>query len=310
MGELHLQKYALIPNVELVGAYEPNEKRANHLRNHYGITVFQNPSELLFEADAVSVTSPTATHFLNCRQALEAGVHVLVEKPMCDNLVQATELIRLARDRKLTLQVGYLERFRLSRLSRMVPLQDLKMIEARWCATQLPRESDIDVVADMFVHPLDLVLSLNHEEPNEIRVRGIPFISSGLDIFEARLEFPSGRVASIFVSRVAHHKERRLSLISTNVVASLNFLTNHIDLVRSVGGEAERASLESSGSDADVLKLQLEDFVDCVQNGKAPLVSAEDGLRVLKTLKLLRESYDLTYARRALQKGDGVAYVT
>lgn len=291
MGELHLKKYNALANVELVGVYDKDTTRSETAATNHNTKSFQNLSELLFEVDAVSIASHTDSHYENCKRALEAGTHVLVEKPMCGNPKEARELVQLAEKNSLILQVGYLERYRFNRLLAHLTSTNIRFVDVHWNATELPREKSIDVISDLLVHPLDMVLSLIPSDVSGFSVTGSKMVTDLLDIVSVRLEFRNGAQANLWISRVASHRERKLYLFSDTEQATINFITNHVELMRPAFGTLEKVSfsLENGGSKPDVLLEQCADFIESVKTGRAPTVSGKQGLRVLETADAIRK---------------------
>lgn len=290
MGELHLAKYLQLENVEVVGLYDTDKIRSKFIAEKYGLTEFGDLTSLFFEVDAVSIASHTDSHFLVCKAALESGTHVLIEKPMCGRSEQARELVRLAEKNRLILQVGYLERFRLNRLANRLGNPRVKFIDVHWLATELPREPSVDVIDDLLVHPLDMVLSLIQDEVKTVSVIGSRMLTPLLDMVSVRIDFIGGAAANLWISRVSSHRERRLYLFSDKEQASINFITNHIEILRPIAGIIEKNSfsLESENSKPDVLLEQCKSFIECVQLGNKPLISGEHGLRVLELAEAIR----------------------
>lgn len=290
MGEFHLQKYLALSEAQVVGVFEPDSKRHAHLTSTYGVTVFPTLQSLLFEADAVVIASHTQAHFLTCKQALEAGVHALVEKPLCDNIEEASELIEIAERNQLILQVGYLERFRLNRFVAHLSSRDVQYADLHWLATSLPRESSLDVIGDILVHPLDMALSLFGEAPTEVSATAKPFLTPLNDFAQVHLSFSRGRKCNLTVSRVSSHRERRCFLITPNEQASFNFLSNHVETVHAKNGELHKTSytLDEKTPLFDALLEQSRSFIHSVKTNSIPHVSGIHALDVLHTIQQIR----------------------
>ncbi len=262
MGQLHLSKLLHLPGIELIGICDPKGSPID------SVPLFENYQALLFEVDAMVIASSTASHFELAKQALEQGVHVLVEKPMCETVFQAEQLVELARSQKLCLQVGFLERFRLKRLTGEKQMGPIRALHTVRHATSLPRENGIDIVSDMMVHDLDLVIGLINQEPVVEFAMGGNTVSPYLDFADVRLHFPNGVVANLNVQRAVPKQQR----------------TFHIET------PDHRYEFDLLNGQMDPLKEQLEEFVLAIREGRKPLVTGEDGVRVMKlTDKILSQ---------------------
>ena len=297
MGTYHLQKYLQMPDVEVVGVYDPDPARVESLRKTYSIRGFNKLDDLLFESDGVTIASPTPTHYPVARQAIEAGVHVLVEKPLTDKTHEAEELVRLARHHKVILQVGFIERFRYVSLARAFDIAPVRFIEGHRLSSSLSREGTIDVVMDLMIHDLDLALSLMGSEPTHISAVGVEVLTSHYDIANVRLEFPDGGVANLTASRVSNKPFRKFRTFSHHTYGSMDFISNTVEVYfRDSKGIASR-TIENAQLDA--LSEQCRHFVQCIREERQPLVTGEDGLRALRVAHAIRQKIDERSAIRA-----------
>jgi len=271
MGALHLEKYLKLDGAEAIGFYDSNALKSRALGERYGVRAFESLTELIWEADALSIATPTVTHYEIARQALEAGVHVLLEKPMTVMEDEARALMCLASEQKVVLQVGFVERFRFLARMRQRNLSSIDAIESHRFCLSPGRELDIDVVSDLMVHDLDLILSVVGEEPSHISASGQKVTSSLTDIAKATLEFANGTVAKLNASRVATKPMRKLNLFSSKEHISIDFLRD----------------------DFDALSEQCASFIRCIREGCPPVVSAADGLRALKYSNLIRQTIEV-----------------
>jgi len=280
MGALHLEKYLQIEDVEVVGFFEPSQARAEAIQAKLRVKAFDNPSALFFETDAVTIASPTASHYSLARMALEMGTHVLIEKPITQTVAEAEDLIRIAKEQALVLQVGFIERFRYHALVKNYPLSPVRFIETHRLSASLNREPSVDVVADLMIHDLDLVLSLVGEEPSNVSAIGVPVITDHCDLANVRLEFPSGAVANLNASRVSAKPFRKLRIFSTEAYASLDFIGNTVEVSYKIGNQIERKSTEPMAMDS--LLDQCRHFAARARDGRSPLVRGEDGALALR----------------------------
>lgn len=284
MGRFHLIKCLSLPGVQVAGVYEPDSARAAAVHQETGVALFPTLDELLFEVDAAIIASPTAHHFDGARRALQAGVPVLVEKPVALRSEDAEALVKLAEERNLVLQVGMLERFRFAALARGCLLQAPTFVETHRLNAALPREK-IDVVSDLMIHDLDLVLSLFNEDPIRVSATGLSVVTDQTDLAHAHLEFPGGGMASLNVSRLSKKPQRTLRVFSPHAYSSFDFQANTLVQIQNAHGELKQ--LEEPSRQLDPLLDQTSDFFQCIRKGRQPLVSGQDGARVLRCIELI-----------------------
>jgi len=260
MGRLHLKKLLASPLADLVGVVEPSPDKRESLQREFPIRVVASLPEILFEADAVILASPTATHFTIARKALSAGLDVLIEKPATESVAQTEELCDLARANDRILQVGFLERYRL-KATEGLPLP--KFLSIRRHNDRVGREPMVDIVQDLMVHDLDLLLSIYDEEPSQVQAVAWKTISPTPDIVHAWFEFPSGRRAYLSASRVSPVTERKIDWWSRD----------------------GQFTLDLKASDFDALGVQLEDFLTNVVKRRPAKVDGRSALRCQKLLQ-------------------------
>lgn len=292
MGALHLEKYLEMEQVEVVGVFEPNHERAMFIHSRYGVPRIDTLVELLFEADAISIASPTGTHFDIARQAFDARVDVLVEKPICERVTEAERLVAMARQSGCLLQVGFVERFRFQELSKGIPsLGPARFIETHRLSPSLGRDTGIDVISDLMIHDLDLLLSIVGELPNHVSAIAVPVLTSHYDIANARLEFPSGAVANLNASRVSAKMERKLRIFSLDSYASMDFISNEVNLYFK-NSKRELESRTFKNEQVDALQRQCSTFIQCVKSRQNPLVGGDDGLAALRVLEAIKQKVE------------------
>jgi predicted dehydrogenase len=288
MGALHLAKYIGLTGVDVVGVYDSNVEAARRATTTFNVKAFSTVEELLFEADAVSIATSTESHHHVAKRAFEAGVHVLLEKPIAETVEQAQDLCKIARERGLVFQIGFVERFRYRVLSRTLSQAKVLFVESDRLSRAVGRESQIDVVSDLMIHDLDLALSIIGEEPSSISAIGLPVVTPLVDVANARLEFPGGAVVNLNASRVSDKPMRKFRVFSLEHYASVDFMLNSVDIARrGLDAKVEHMSLEYS--ELDALRDQCMQFVECVQRGGVPIVTGEDGLRALRVVKSIKE---------------------
>lgn len=286
MGEYHLRKYSSLDGVEVIGIYDSNPSRAEELSAQYGILSFASPADLFFEVDAVTIATPTPTHYAVARLALESGVHVLIEKPIAESVTEAEELVRLAESKGLVLQVGLIERFRFRALAGEVSRGAVRFIETQRLSPNLARDAKADVVTDLMIHDLDLVLALMGEDPCHVSAIGVRVLTDELDLANVRLEFLSGAAVNLNVSRVSHEPVRKFRVFYDDAYASLDFLHNSVKVYSRTPDPAIQL-VRKERPEVDPLRDQITDFVDCVRTGRKPVVTGQDGIRALRFARII-----------------------
>ena len=280
LGQHHARLYTSLPGSQLIGVVDQSIERAQVVAERHGARVFRTADELLPHVDVVSIAVPTSGHYAVVQACLNAGKHVLVEKPIAITLEEAQELVQLAKQRGCCLQVGHSERFNPIMAIMRPFIGQPVFIECHRLSSFSERGIDVDVVLDLMIHDLDLVLSLNPGPVEEVRAAGVAVLSSSIDIANARIQFQSGCVANLTSSRVSTNKMRRLRLFQRDNYLSIDFQTRQGMICRRNAKAGERPAVEVEqfqGGDEEPLKLQLESFLHAAGTGTRPVVSGEDG---------------------------------
>ena len=288
LGRFHAQKYAALPGSQLVGIADVSAETRTRLAAELGTTAFADYRELLGQVDAVSIATPTAQHFEIASAFLQAGAHVLVEKPITHSVEEARELLVIAERSGRVLQVGHLERFNPGILALERVLRVPRFVESHRLAPFKQRGTDVNVVLDLMIHDIDIIQNIVHAPIESVDAIGTSVFSSGLDIANARIRFTNGCVANTTASRVSLKTERKLRIFQDDAYMSVDLQQKILTVVRKSDappeGELPQVRIdEQSFEQGDALKSEIESFLECVTTGKAPLVTGEDGLRALET---------------------------
>ena len=267
--------------------------RADAVAAEFGCRAFGSVEQLVTthsEVQAASVAVPTIRHLETARALMEAGVEVLVEKPLAPSLAEADELLGLAKSLNRIGQVGHLERFNPAVRATAPLITQPMFFEVHRLSVFTPRSLDVDVILDLMIHDLDVVLSLVKSPVKEIRAVGLPILSGKADIANVRLEFESGCVANFTASRVSTERVRKLRFFQPRQYISVDYGRQEV-LVFSVGGPGEVSGTPSVNPQIGVakpavaseepLRAELRSFLDAVRTRSRPLVSFEDGRRAL-----------------------------
>lgn len=301
LGKIHLKCISLAAeDFDLVGFYDPDAATAARVAEEFGLKAFPSAQELIAAVDIVDIVTPTTTHFTLAEQALAAGKHIFIEKPLTRKLEEAEALLARSRESACLIQVGHVERFNPALLA----LGDMSMnpmfIEAHRLATFNPRGTDVSVVLDLMIHDLDIVLSLVRSPVVEVRASGVAVVSPSIDIANARLEFENGAVANLTASRISLKQMRKVRLFQKDAYISLDLLKKEAQVVRLFEPDAElppggqNLSLQTSAGEKTIhldmpaiepvnaIKMELETFAASIRSGNPPRVSVEDGYRALE----------------------------
>ena len=288
LGRFHAQKYAAIEGVELVGVVDASRDRAEEVAAELGTIAHTDFRSILSSVDVVSIAVPTQHHFTVARECLEAGCHILLEKPITQTVEEAEELIRIAASKGLVFQVGHLERFNPAVLALRGVINNPVFIESHRLAPFKPRGTDVDVVLDLMIHDIDIILNLVSSPIKNIDSVGVPVLSEEVDIANARLQFENGCVANVTASRVSREAMRRIRIFQADAYISIDYQGRKIDILRKEGGGIPVPGLpqifmeERRFDQVDALMSEVTSFVEAVRGGTPPLVSGEDGKRALE----------------------------
>ena len=294
LGRFHAQKYAALPNSQLVGIADPSEAARTAVSAELGVPAHADYRELLGRVDAVSIVTPTPQHFVVAKEFLEAGAHVLVEKPMTATVEEGIALVEAARRAGRALQVGHLERFNAAVQAVQPILTVPRFIESARLAPFKHRGTDVNVVLDLMIHDIDLILSIVRSPVVSVDAIGSSVFSNEIDIANARLRFANGCVANATASRVSLKTERRLRLFQDDAYVSVDLHQKVLTVIRkgtgmSSDGVPQVAIEENSYEQGDALKVEIEAFLQSAASGDAPPVTGEDGLLALSTAVSITE---------------------
>ncbi len=296
-GRNHARVYRQLQeagSVRLVGVVDPDTARADAIAAEFGCKAFGSVEQMLTthsEVQAASVAVPTVLHLEVAGALMEAGVDVLIEKPVAATLSEADELLRLALDHKRVAQVGHLERFNPAVRATLPLINQPLFFEVHRLSVFSPRALDVDVVLDLMIHDLDVVLTFVKSGVKEIRAVGLPILSGKVDIANARIEFESGCVANFTASRVSTERVRKLRFFQAAQYISVDYGRQDV-LVFSLGSAAGMASEPSVNPQIAMAKppitaeepllAEIKAFLQSVRDRSRPVVSLEDGRRALE----------------------------
>ena len=308
LGALHAKMLAETECVRLAGVFDSDADKARTIAHEFGTTAFDTYDNFLAAVDALTIATTTSTHFDVAKKALLKGKHVFIEKPITQTVAEADELIRLAKERKLHIQVGHIERFNAAVLALEKYNIDPLFVESHRLAQFNPRGTDVAVVLDLMIHDIDIILSFVKSPVARIDANGIAVVSDSVDIANARIQFENGCVANVTASRISQRKMRKMRLFQKNAYLSIDFSEMHCEVFRLVGDDEPTAKgammlgqIESAKhkrnivyelpkvEEVNALKYELDLFVKAIQTGAPPPVSGEDGRRALEVAHIIME---------------------
>lgn len=300
LGQVHIKLLKSISYFQLIGFYDPDQDKADHVKESYGITAYDSIEALLDDISVVDIVTPTLSHFKCAEQAIRQGKHVFIEKPMTNTAEEAETLLKLVQEAGVKAQVGHVERYNPAYLSALQ--YDLKpvFIESHRLATFQPRGTDVSVVLDLMIHDIDIALSLVGSTIRYISASGVGVVSDNPDIASVRIEFSNGAVANLTASRISLKQERKMRIFQKSAYVTIDFqdkkanvfkmrdkseLGEHpyyMEINTGNGNSPKVISYESPESpEVNAIQMELESFAKAIEENKEPQVSVEEGYEAL-----------------------------
>lgn len=294
LGRLHARVLTEIPDAQMIGFVEPNDAIAAELSESLGVRRYPSVAALAREIDCAVVATPTTTHFEVARELLEAGVDIMVEKPITATAEEARTLIDIASAKGRIIQVGHVERYNpaIAAVSELV--RGTRYFEAERLGVFVPRSLDVDVLLDLMIHDLNLVLSLFRQKVVEIRAVGVPVLTDKVDMTNVRLELANGAVANLTASRVSQERVRKQRFFGGDFYISVDTKEQDVKGYRLVEEHGQRVlrPFDLTVAKKEPLRSENEAFLDCVRNRTPATVSGEDGLEAVELAARVREAID------------------
>jgi len=300
LGKIHLKCIAQLDKYQLVGFYDPNQATADAVAAEFNLKSFSNIHDLIDAVDVVDIVTPTISHFECASEAIKKSKHVFIEKPVVTTLDEAHELIELAGEAGVKVQVGHVERFNPAFLAARSLIKNPMFIETHRLAQFNPRGTDVPVVLDLMIHDIDIVLSVVNAEVRKINASGVAIVSDTPDIANARIEFDNGCVANLTASRISLKNMRKSRFFQRDAYIAVDFLKKDIEIVRMRDIDTEPddpfAMVIDLGTGKgkkeiildkpeivpnNAIMKELESFADALQLNIAPPVTIYDGYKAL-----------------------------
>ncbi len=311
LGKIHIRLIKEIKEFELLGFYDPNEEQAELVAKEFDIPYFSSIDELIDAVDAVDIVTPTLSHFDCAVKSLRQSKHIFIEKPITNTVDEARQLIQLAEEANVKVQVGHVERFNPAFIASQGIVNNPMFIEAHRLAQFNPRGTDVSVVLDLMIHDLDIILSLVKSNVRRISASGVAVVSDNPDIANARIEFDNGCVANLTASRISLKNMRKTRIFQKDAYISIDFLEKESEVVRlsTVEGEPDPLSVvidlgEGKGqkeiyfekpevNSNNAIKEELIAFQQAIENDETPPVSIHDGYNALDVAHRIIEKLDI-----------------
>ena len=280
LGQHHARIYSEMENAELVAVVDTDEKRARTFAEKFGCAASSDFRKILPQVDALSIVTPTLSHYFIALECLRSGKDILVEKPITGIVREADELVAESEERGCILQVGHLERYNPAVLKAFEITKEPRFIEAERLAPFLGRGTDVDVTVDLMIHDIDIILNLVSSPVKEISAVGMKMVTDKIDYAKAFIEFENGCTAFLTASRVSPEKQRTLKIFQEDCCFSIDYQCCEIKRYHRTAAGMSSDSMKADNKEP--LKEELEDFVRCVRERRRPKVSGIEGREALK----------------------------
>ncbi len=312
MGKNHVRAYTTLNHIcELVGVYDLDRELAGEIAQSYGVKAFSSAEELMDEVDAVNIATPTSTHYKIAIQAINKGLHLLIEKPITSQTEEAQAILKGAKSKNLILQVGHIERFNpvIMALPELLKEKKIIALDVQRMGPYDPRISDTDVIQDLMIHDIDVVSSIVPSKIESISAFASKIKSDDfMDYAVANFSMSNGVVATLTASRITQKKVRKMAITTLSAYIELDYLQKKI-IVTHRGGlmpdnrnyHQENEFEEVYKNEEEPLKSQLAHFINCIENDTQPLISGSDGLEALRLAKIIQNHVYRQDAEKIMQ---------
>lgn len=299
LGKIHIKCILESEKIDISGFYDPDDKISDEVIKKYGIKRFESAEALIEESQIVDIVTPTTSHFINASKALKKSKHVFIEKPLTTSLNEAKDLIKLADEANVKVQVGHVERFNPAFLAASNFIDNPMFIETHRLAQFNPRGTDVPVVLDLMIHDIDIILSVVRSGVKKISASGVSVVSDSPDIANARLEFNNGCVANLTASRISMKNMRKTRFFQKDSYISVDFLSKEVEIFKMQdykeenpfalvidpgnGKQKKQILIEKPLVEPiNAIMTELEMFVESIESNIEPKVTIHDGYNSLE----------------------------
>lgn len=308
LGKIHLKLLKESKLYDLIGFYDTDKSGAQSISKDLGYAYYEDYEKLLNDIDVIDIVTPTLSHFKMAKQAIEAGKHVFIEKPITNTIEEADELLALLKKHNVKGQVGHVERFNPAFLASAPKIKDPMFIEAHRLAEFNPRGTDVPVVLDLMIHDIDAILSVVKSEVKSINASGVSVISETPDIANARIQFENGCVANLTASRISLKNMRKARFFQRDAYISVDFLEKKSEVVKMKNAPEKPGDFDMILQNAEGVKKQiyfdnpdvkpnnaifeeLESFARSIENDTPSAVTFEQAANALKVAKSIIDNF-------------------
>jgi predicted dehydrogenase len=297
LGKFHLNNWKQIPNVEIIGFFDPNNDNAKSVEAEYGLKRYMDEEALIKASDIIDVVTPTHLHFPVCEMAIKMGRHVFVEKPMANTIEEGKAIMEMVKEAGVKLQVGHVERFNPAFTALKGITLNPSFIEVHRLAQFNPRGTEVSVILDLMIHDIDIILSIVKSGVKQISASGVAVLTDTPDIANVRIEFNNGCVANLTSSRISMKKMRKIRLFQKDAYIGIDFLEKNTEIIKLKKPDEEDAfsfDIETHQGtktisianpvveNGNAILAELTSFVQAIQNDEPTVVSEIDGFLAME----------------------------
>lgn len=304
LGKLHLKNILQIPEAIISGIFDVDKSQVEKVKAEFDVPVADSLEELFSKCDALIIATSTSFHFEIAQKALNAGLHVFIEKPITVTVEEAEKLIQLGNEKNRIIQVGHIERFNPA----LVALEKYQLspmfIQSDRLSQFNPRGTDVAVILDLMIHDIDIILNLVKSDVEKVDANGVAVVSDSIDIANARIQFKNGCVANVTASRISQKKMRKMRMFQRDAYISIDFLQGLSEIYRLVKPEEDAIGIsygeigigekrkkiiyeQPEIPEINAMKYEQELFIKSILNNIPPVVSAEDGKKALSVANFI-----------------------
>jgi predicted dehydrogenase len=307
LGRFHVQNWKEVDGVQIVGFHDPDDRNAAEAVERFGLKRFEDASELMAASDAVDIVAPTVHHYDLSMQAIRAGRHVFVEKPMTQTMQQAKAIVEMVKESGVKFQVGHVERFNPALLALKRYSLNPMFIEVHRLAEFKPRGTEVSVILDLMIHDIDIVLHIVRSGVKKVHASGVAVMTDKPDIANVRIEFDNGCVANLTSSRISMKRMRKMRLFQKDAYIGIDFLEKKSEVIKLKGegdeslfhfdvetpqGVRTLAVDQPASPDVNAIRSELAAFRDAIVNDTPVAVSELDGLMAMEVAHLIIEKIE------------------
>lgn len=304
LGKLHLKNILQIPEAIISGIFDVDVSQVEKTKAEFDVPIASSLEELFSKCEALIIATSTSSHFEIAQKALNAGLHVFIEKPITVTVEEAEKLIQLSNEKNKIIQVGHIERFNPALIALEKYQLSPMFIQSDRLSQFNPRGTDVAVVLDLMIHDIDIILNLVKSDVEKVDANGVAVVSDSIDIANARIQFKNGCVANVTASRISQKKMRKMRMFQRDAYISIDFLQGLSEIYRLVKPEEDAIGIsygeigigekrrkiiyeQPEIPEINAMKYEQELFIKSILNNIPPVVSAEDGKKALSVANFI-----------------------